>query len=244
MIIEELKRTPAPIQKEAAVERAKLMLYLRSTTQISELLKHSSLAVQQRWDFLGSQSSVNDIDYALQWDTNGAIEIGQCIRQEEFCMELTSSQEEFLNTDNVRFKVMDVETVHAFVPFAPAFVVDLVWENEEWVYFGTQKTSTAFPTGLADVAATVEEAERLFCESRDEDSDYWGHSSSGADHPADAHQGDTQDSIAGLPQSGAAAALPYLMTTCAKCAHKAGVTETEFVQLAQAIYRSDFENMI
>ncbi|KAJ2402795.1 hypothetical protein GGI23_000450 [Coemansia sp. RSA 2559] len=137
-----------------AFEAAKRALFLRTTTQIDELMKHSCSAVQQRWDFLGPTSAATvvdrtffaQIDQTLQWGNGSddcAAEIGEYIRDAHFALELTEDQAEVLSPENVRFALVDSETMHAYVPFAhvrdgaSTFVVDLLQEDGKWLYFGT-----------------------------------------------------------------------------------------------------------
>ncbi|KAJ2705627.1 hypothetical protein FB645_002318 [Coemansia sp. IMI 203386] len=126
------------------------VLYLRNTSQIDELMWHSSIAIQQRWEFLGPtvdksqpvQSMLfQQIDRALQWQTD---ETGEYIRNEHFMPELTEEQKELLHVENVVYKYTDHLNLHAYVPFAQqeeqTMVVDLVWDEDsvEWGYFNTK----------------------------------------------------------------------------------------------------------
>ncbi|KAJ1882639.1 hypothetical protein H4R99_000119 [Coemansia sp. RSA 1722] len=126
------------------------VLYLRNTSQIDELMRHSSIAIQQRWEFLGPtvdksqpvQSTLfQQIDRALQWQTD---ETGEYIRNEHFMPELTEEQKELLCVENIAYEYTDHLNLHAYVPFAQqqeqTMVVDLVWDEDsvKWGYFNTK----------------------------------------------------------------------------------------------------------
>ncbi|KAJ1901737.1 hypothetical protein LPJ66_000586 [Kickxella alabastrina] len=132
---------------------ATLVLHLRTTTQIDELIRHSSILIQQRWDFLGPSggtfnnseasnfSLFSQIDNALQWQPD---DIGEYIRHAHFSLELTEDQAEILCAHNIMYEFTDSHTVHAYAPFGSIdghiLVVDLVWDSDtsRWVYFNTK----------------------------------------------------------------------------------------------------------
>ncbi|KAJ1822042.1 hypothetical protein LPJ56_000972 [Coemansia sp. RSA 2599] len=138
-------------QSRNVVSLAVRVLYLRNTSQIDELMRHSSVAIQQRWDFLGPtvdksqpvQSALfGQIDEALQWQTD---EIGEFIRNEHFMPELTEEQKDHLCAENVLYEYTDHQTLHAYAPFGQlrgreTMVVDVVWDREVggWAYFNTK----------------------------------------------------------------------------------------------------------
>ncbi|KAJ1962825.1 hypothetical protein GGI12_002423 [Dipsacomyces acuminosporus] len=161
------------------VEAACKVLYLRSTTQVDELMSIASVSIQQRWDFIGpSVSDAPDpnaalfaaIDHALQWQRD---DIGDFVRHQHFGLELTEDQAEVLNSENVSFERADSETMRARVPFAKipghpckTYFVELVWEDEKWRYFNLAALNGVFPKiELANgghLASTVQEADSAF----------------------------------------------------------------------------------
>ncbi|KAJ2076598.1 hypothetical protein H4R24_005612 [Coemansia sp. RSA 988] len=166
--LEQLGRTPDNIHRQTVVSLATRVLFFRSSSQIHELMEYSSTAIKQRWEFL--QPSINQdskqtpqeiltqADGALQWTKDS--DIGDIIRNSHFALELTEQQQETLCSSNVRFRLSDINTFHALAPFAvvgeSSFVVDLVWENERWVYFDTLRVSGCFPQSVNDVSLAAE----------------------------------------------------------------------------------------
>ncbi|KAJ1801649.1 hypothetical protein LPJ59_000138 [Coemansia sp. RSA 2399] len=250
-----------------AVEAAKRALFLRTTTQIDELMKHSCSAIQQRWDFLGPTSAATtvvdrsffaQIDQTLQWgngnDDRAAV-IGEYIRDAHFALELTEDQAEVLSPNNVRFALVDSETMHAYVPFAyvgdgaSTFVVDLLQESGKWLYFGTLALDGRFPETadqLKNAAATLDDAKAAYAATADandnnnldsDGDDYWDQF---LDLDAPEPPPPTKQPAPALPQhqkgDGAASALPYLLASSAQCAKDAGLSEQAFLVLAQTIF--------
>ncbi|KAI8325761.1 hypothetical protein GQ54DRAFT_195318 [Martensiomyces pterosporus] len=180
------------------VETACKVLYLRSTTQIDELMAISSVSIQQRWDFIGpaigdtpdpSAALFAAIDYALQWQSD---DIGSFVRHQHFAPELTEDQAEILNVDSVTFERIDGETMRARVPFGhvpgsshKTYFVELVWEDDEkWAYFNLNAMNGRFPdldlpSGV-QLSGSVEAAEDVYKhrnagieDNDDDDDDYW-----------------------------------------------------------------------
>ncbi|KAJ2514298.1 hypothetical protein H4217_005832 [Coemansia sp. RSA 1939] len=234
-------------------------------------MKHSCSATQQRWDFLGPSLSLSlspasapaidssffaQIDRTLQWSGVCASEIGTCIRDTHFALELTEDQAEILCAANVRFALVDKETMHAYVPFAHSasdaalsYFVDLVSEGGRWLYFGTLAVSGAIPAGTH---CTVDEAYAAFAREAEaeagedtnaSDDGYWDNFLELDAPEAAAHDeaapvsAPTQAPAPALTPAPAPAALPYLLASSAQCARDAGVSETEFLALAQAAFR-------
>ncbi|KAJ2748950.1 hypothetical protein H4S06_004784, partial [Coemansia sp. BCRC 34490] len=249
--------TPAPASASAyqsaaaeAVEAATRTLFLRTTTQIDELMEHSCSATQQRWDFLGPALSLSlspasasaidssffaQIDRTLQWSEFCASEIGTCIRDTHFALELTEDQAEILCAANVRFSLVDRETMRAYVPFAHSasdaaltYFVDLVGEGGRWLYFGTLAVSGAFPAGTH---CTVDEAYAAFAREAEaeaeaaedtnaSDDGYWDNFLELDAPEAAAH--DEAAPVSAPAPAPAPAALPYLLASSAQCARDAG----------------------
>ncbi|KAJ1718603.1 hypothetical protein LPJ53_006427 [Coemansia erecta] len=184
---------PGNVHSLRAVETAVVVLHLRTTTQIDELMRHASVAIQQRWEYLGPSvdkgssrqppsTLFRQIDDALQWQSD---DIGEYIRHEHFALELTEEQKDTLCPENVVFEYTDHQTLHAYVPFGSGnsggmMVVDLVWESDSrrWVYFNVKILEV---TKMAELATTVVEALKVFkdrqtleADGDEDDDDYWG----------------------------------------------------------------------
>ncbi|KAJ1729289.1 hypothetical protein LPJ61_003599 [Coemansia biformis] len=190
--MDRLHSTPADAHAQAVVATATRVLFLRTTTQIDELMKHASTAVQQRWDFLGPCGDAAQpptsvlfaqIDNALEWQPGSSI--GDYIRHAHYSMELTDQQQETLHRSAIRYALVDAETVHAYAPFAEfedndgvqaTLAVVLVWEDDAWKYFDTRRLD--LPD--AGLHPTIDAAEAAFCASAahddqgDSDDAYWG----------------------------------------------------------------------
>ncbi|PIA15744.1 hypothetical protein COEREDRAFT_81695 [Coemansia reversa NRRL 1564] len=194
--LEQLSRTADDIHRQTIVSLVTRVLFFRSSSQINELMAYSSTAMKQRWEFLQPTISekqqpekiLSQADKALQWKED--TKIGDFIRNAHYSLELTEQQKETLCFSNVRFSLSDATTVHALTPFAEfvdyTFVVDLIWENERWVYFDIYRVSGSFPqhilddTMVADLSKTIAGAAEAFnCRrvadyvSSDNYDDYW-----------------------------------------------------------------------
>ncbi|KAJ1664090.1 hypothetical protein IW140_004303 [Coemansia sp. RSA 1813] len=253
------------------VEAAKRVLFLRTTTQIDELMKVSCSAVQQRWDFLGptmakaaDRSFFAQIDQTLQWSDDRATDIGDYIRGSHFALELTEDQAEVLSSENVRFALVDHETMHAYVPFAylqdgaSTFVVDLLQESDKWLYFGTIAVDERFPpaseemrsdAAIRNTATTIDDAKATFASKLNE-SDNGDSDSDGNDYwdqfldldapepsPKPAASAQQPPESPSFSKEAKMSALPYLLASSAQCAKDAGISEAEFLNLAQAIFK-------
>ncbi|KAJ1853963.1 hypothetical protein LPJ73_002548 [Coemansia sp. RSA 2703] len=174
---------PDNVHSRRAVETAIVVLHLRTTTQIDELMRYASVEIQQRWEYLGpsvDKSSgrqpagmlFKQIDDALQWQSD---DIGEYIRHEHFALELTEEQKDVLCPENVAFEYIDYQTLHAYVPFGHGstggtMAVDLVWEGEDkrWAYFNVRLFEAATAKELVKsekyplLAATVVKALQNF----------------------------------------------------------------------------------
>ncbi|KAJ2558889.1 hypothetical protein EV175_000593 [Coemansia sp. RSA 1933] len=238
------------------VDAAKRILFLRTTTQIDELMRYSCGAVQQRWDFLGPKSEAAavdrsffaQIDRTLQWTGDRAAEIGEYIRDAHFSLELTEDQAEILSPSNVRFALADHQSMHAYAPFArlqnSTFVVDLLQEDGRWLYFGTLALdgSTIHDT-IRNAAATIDDAKAAFASAASDDGGDGASDSDGDDYWDQFLDLDAPEPPAPKPQAdpvrregGAASALPYLLASAAQCAKDAGVSEQEFLALAHTMF--------
>ncbi|KAJ2775236.1 hypothetical protein IWQ56_000153 [Coemansia nantahalensis] len=188
MASDPLHSTPPEAHAQAAVAVATLALHLRATTQIDELMRHASTAVQQRWDFLGPSAAGGaptsalfaQIDSALEWQPGSGI--GDHIRDAHFARELAEEQQETLHPAAIRYVVADAGTVYAYAPFAKTdaggesatLAVVLLWEDGAWRYFDAQRQDKA-----AQLHTTIAAAEAAWGGSRDasgdsDDDDYWG----------------------------------------------------------------------
>ncbi|KAJ2367382.1 hypothetical protein H4S02_001749 [Coemansia sp. RSA 2611] len=232
---------------QLAVDTAVRILYLRTTTQIDELMQYASTAVQQRWDFLGPATDPSQppdsrlfeqIDNALQWTANS--DVGEYIRHAHFALELTEDQAEVLNGQNVRFFFADRETAHVIVPFAvlsgepeQRFVVDLIWEDGKWKYFDTRAVLGPL-AGSASVAAAIDSATVLFASDANSDDDYWGQYSEddGDEQPQEQAQDVESKPTPALGSGLMADSLRHALAAAAAAAKAMGVTEAEFLQLA------------
>ncbi|KAJ2910146.1 hypothetical protein GGI21_001164 [Coemansia aciculifera] len=164
---------------EDAVNVAARVLFLRATTQIDELMKISSSAMVQRWDFLGPPPPppiddngpflvpdfFSSVDAALQWHEH-PIDIGQHIQHAHFAPELTEEQAEIVCPANVRF-VANGKEIHSLVPFmsastsdhqAFALAIDLIKEDGEWRYMD----AVACPGTVTDFQPPTTVGNKLF----------------------------------------------------------------------------------
>ncbi|KAJ1780835.1 hypothetical protein LPJ62_006061, partial [Coemansia sp. RSA 2167] len=98
---DQLRSASDETHAQTVLSTTKRVLYLRTTTQIDELMQYASVAIQQRWDFLGPATDPSmppntnlfeQIDNALQWTANH--NIGEHIRHAHFALELTEDQAE------------------------------------------------------------------------------------------------------------------------------------------------------
>ncbi|KAJ2158227.1 hypothetical protein GGF46_003939 [Coemansia sp. RSA 552] len=252
----QLRAVPQDTHAQNVVGLAKQVLFLRTTTQIDELMKRSSTAVQQRWDFLGPATDpskppgpelFSQIDKALQWTADSAQEIGQYIRHAHFALELTEEQAETLCPAHVRYSFVDRNTIHAHVPFAGqgdwVYNVVLVWEDGKWVYFDTSKTAGSSGHVTVEAAIGQSEAQHADVDSDDAD-DYWGQygdsdSESEGEGEGGSGQPKEKHSPAAEPplQHGLAADCMYhALAAAGSAAVSAGVSKDEFLALAAGVY--------
>ncbi|KAJ2649019.1 hypothetical protein IWW40_003430 [Coemansia sp. RSA 1250] len=237
------------------VEVAKRVLYLRTTTQIDELMNYASTAIHQRWDFLGPSTAqtptadlFQQIDDALQWTSSS--HIGDYIRHAHFSLELTEDQAEVVNSGNVRFRFLDRNTAYATVPFAvfagqnEAYVVELVWEDSQWKYADAHAVEGALP-GHETVAEAIAAAEsELECSS---DDDYWGQYSDNESNSKvpTAGSGSEPKAAATAPAPATdtngkqlmASSLQHSLAAAAATAKAIGIDEHEFLELACKSFR-------
>ncbi|KAJ1954187.1 hypothetical protein EC988_002569 [Linderina pennispora] len=170
---------------------------MRADTNIDGLLEISSVALHQRWDFLGPVSSaiqeLNEeffalVDRALQWQDDGT---GRYIRNVlADRLKESSGIPSFLSPSNVAYMRKDPDTIHAIIPFAKVsmdnasemtYVVILSWEDGRWTYFNTCEFGSGSHE-LAEFATTVSEADTDYLQrvhalteslQGSEDGDYW-----------------------------------------------------------------------
>ncbi|KAJ2820926.1 hypothetical protein IWW50_004861 [Coemansia erecta] len=246
---------------QKVLSTTKWVLYLRTTTQIDELMQHASVAVQQRWDFLGpsmdpsqppSSHLFEQIDNALQWTANA--EVGEYIRHSHFSLELTEDQAEVVCAGNVRYYFADRESAHAMVPFVvlesknTIYVVDLLWEDGKWVYFDTKAVDKL--SGFASIAAAIDDAASTFLEAgagADDDDDYWGQYSDDGDDGDDG--GASNQNPAPKPDHAAnpepqthpgqliTDSIRHALAAAASAAKAIGMSEPEFLELAANSYK-------
>ncbi|KAJ2850925.1 hypothetical protein IWW36_001551 [Coemansia brasiliensis] len=252
--MQQLSLVDSATHADNVVETAKRILYLRTTTQIDELMNYASTAIHQRWDFLGPTTAqapnadlFQQIDSALQW-TSSSSSIGDYIRHAHFALELTEDQAEILNAANVRFRFLDRNTAYAAVPFATfdeqkeAFVVELVWEDSQWKYADVRAVEGTLP-GHVTVAEAIAAAETEFPEAalNSSDDDYWGQYS-------DSESGDNKEAAAGGSKPAAttaadanthhlmASSLEHALAAAATAARAIGIGEHDFLELAAKSY--------
>ncbi|KAJ2742987.1 hypothetical protein GGI20_004093 [Coemansia sp. BCRC 34301] len=244
-------------EAEAAVDVATRVLYLRSTTQIDELMTIASSSLAQRWDFLGPQtqrssshtgvlpaSFFHDVDTALQWG-KCEFDIGNYIRHSHFMLDLTDEQAEIVCVDNVRFESVD-GAVYALVPFAnvleSALVVDLVRENGEWRYMDTAMCAgraTAFesPRGK-ELYSNYNDALAIIKldQSNDKDADaddYWGQYSEEEEGEENGNEEEKTNSSLLL------ASAKHSLLGAAIATKALGATEAQFLAMARTAFNSD-----
>ncbi|KAJ2708471.1 hypothetical protein H4R19_004729 [Coemansia spiralis] len=255
MAADPLHSTPPGAHAQAVVAAATLALHLRATTQIDELVRHASTAVQQRWDFLGPAAAAGgaptsalfaQIDCALEWQPGSGI--GDQIRDMHFARELTEEQQETLHPAAVCYAVADATTVYAYAPFAETSAsgqtvtldVVLLWEDGAWKYFDVKRRDKA-PQLYTTIAAAEAAWASTQAASGDSDDDYWGQFPQ-PDVPHASNDDYWDRHLAAEPERVekpdlVSRSVQHALAAAATAAQAAGMTETEFVAAAQRHYR-------
>ncbi|KAJ2452543.1 hypothetical protein EV183_002838 [Coemansia sp. RSA 2336] len=241
--MQQLGQVDNETHQRQVVEVATRVLYLRTTTQIDELMNYASTAIHQRWDFLGPSTGPHaelfqQIDNALQWTSDSSI--GDYIRHAHFALELTEDQAEIIN--NVRFRFMDRDTAYATVPFAlfaeqnKAYVLELVWEDLQWKYADAHAVEGTLP-GHTTVAEAIKAAEFPEPASGSDDDDYWGQYS---DDEGKSTTSNGPPQPAAPPVTNAnhlmTSSLHHSLAAAAAAAKAIGIDKDEFLELASKVY--------
>ncbi|KAJ2585019.1 hypothetical protein IWW49_004850 [Coemansia sp. RSA 1797] len=250
---DQLRSASDETHAQTLLSTTKRVLYLRTTTQIDELMQYASVAIQQRWDFLGPATDPSmppntnlfeQIDNALQWTANH--NIGEHIRHAHFALELTEDQAEVVCARNLRYYFVDRETAHAVVPFAmpnagEVYVIELVWEDGKWAYFDAKAVDKL--TGFDTIAEAIDNASTAFPDhdggNDDGDDDYWGqYSEDEADDDTNDRNPEPTSDYAAKPEPVVnpsqliSDSIRHALAAAASAAKAVGMSEPEFLELA------------